>query len=631
MASGTYNLSLEHSSSSVSFQGKLEWTSTSNGSSANSSNVVVKLYARKQGSSQATSGTFKGFITIDGTKTTFSQSKSVQNSWVLISTSSKTVSHNANGTKSITIAGEVGSVSGTTLANIKSTGSTSITLDTIPRYATIQNVSITDDESPIYIDINTPAYSSYTNLQVCVSKDNYTPIDNWKTIPISGTPVQMVSETYILNATELNSIYISNTTTNNATIYIIVRSTLNGTTQTSKVSKTLQIVNANPEFTSANMSYEDANASIVAITGDNQILVGTKSTFQINWTAPTLKKSATLSSIVFTETDFNYYTYTTSSSSGSYAWFPPDDDFVVNAVITDSRGNTCSASMNVHVAYWWIPIVSVQAKRQNNYEDLTYIIATASIKSVDGINSLQSLRYRYAENVEPYVWSAWTNLTNGVQSSLSINKDKEYIFTVEATDKFGSGYVSAVVSKGIFPFFIDIDKNSIGINCFPENNRTLEIDGDIHATGCLTLGNQSIITASSYQDVSLTGSTTTNIPLEGDNIIIGDKLSIDNGNIKVVGDTEYVLVSGKVQFNTLNSSAGLRYIQIYQNSTNIISTRVYVSSSNTGVSLIVPPQLVQVQNGDLIKLNVQGLSGDVFRGTRAWSYITVEALNYKEV
>lgn len=627
MASGTYNLSLEHSSSSVSFQGKLEWTSTSNGSTANSSNVVVKLYARKQGSSSATSGTFKGYITIDGTKTTFSQTKSVQNSWVLISTSSKTVSHNDNGAKSITIAGTVGKVAGTTLSNIESSGSTSITLDTIPRYASISNVSLTNDENPIYVDISTPAYSSYTSLQICVSRDNYSPIDNWRNVDISGTPVQLLSYTYILNATELNSIYNSNPNTKTPTIYIIVRGTLNGTTQASKVSKTIQIINASPEFTSANMSYEDSNASIVAITGDNQKLVSYNSTFQVNWTAPTLKKGATLDSIKFSENNFNIYTYTTNSSSGSYTLFTPDDDFTLTALITDSRGNTTTATMSVPVIYWWYPTVSVNAYRKDNYEDLIYLTATGSIKPVDGINSIQSLKYKYAENVEPYSWSAWYNLTDGVQTSLSLSNEKEYVFIVEIADKFNSSQGGVYVNRGIFPLFIDTTLNSVGTNCFPSAQNTLEVGGDLIVHGNFEIGNKSIITATIDSNYEITSSGAKNMTLSsGSAIKIGNGLTIVGGNIKVGAGINKVLISAKANYNVLSTSAGLRYLVVRLNGNEIMSARRYVYANSTGVDMTLTPQLVEVGEDDTITLTIQGFVGDTLRASTVWTYITVETI-----
>ena len=661
MASGTYNLSLEHPSSSVSFQGKLEWTSTSNGTTANSSNVVVKLYARKQGSSTATSGTFKGSITIDGTKTTFSQSKSVQNSWVLISTSSKTVSHNANGTKSITIAGEVGKVSGTTLANINSTGSTSITLDTIPRYASIQSVQITDDESPISVVINAPAYNSYTNLEICVSRDNYTPIDNWRSI-LNMSTAPLLAYLYDLNATELNAIYNNNTTTNTPTIYIIVRSTLNGTSQTSKSTQTLPIINASPTYSSSNITYADIDATTTAATLDNQVLVEDYSKVRITYTAPTLKKGATFNNIVFTATGGINETYTATSSSGYFDFSSRiGGDTTITAVITDSRGNTATVSKNLSVySYIW-PIINATLTRVNNYEDETHLIVNVSVSPLNNTNSIQNIRYK-TKREDQGTWSAWTNISNNSDTTLTLDNDYAWGVIVEATDKLDSNQYGVSVLKGLFPLFIDTTLNSVGINRFPTFSGTLEAGDkiiskdlmlyndayipdetyletdtannildttlDIHEHGNLYDYNQSICTATLSSDKTLTNTSSTYVALTSE-ATIGNKLTVSNGVINITGVCEYVLISGKIQFNTLNSSTGLRYIQIYKNTTNIITTRTYVYSGNTGTFITIPPQLVPVSYGDKISLYVQGLTNDVVRSTAVWSYLTVEALYYK--
>lgn len=143
-ASGEILLSSVSTSSSVTFQGKLVWSSTAN-TTANTSNVTVKLYARKQGSSTATSGSgWNGYITIDGTKTTFNTgSLSVKNDWVLISTATKNnIQHGNDGTKSITLAGSVSGPSGTTLGSKTSSGSGTATLDRIYRQSSLSNVAI---------------------------------------------------------------------------------------------------------------------------------------------------------------------------------------------------------------------------------------------------------------------------------------------------------------------------------------------------------------------------------------------------------------------------------------------------------------------------------------------------------
>lgn len=139
-ARGTIELSIVTLSAGVTFQGKIEWSSTSNSSSANTSTVIANLYARKQNTSSATTGkSWSGYLTIDGERNDFSPttSISIKNDWVLLHTFTKIVSHNDDGSKSITIAGSVTGPSGTSLASATSSGSQFVALDTIPRYATI--------------------------------------------------------------------------------------------------------------------------------------------------------------------------------------------------------------------------------------------------------------------------------------------------------------------------------------------------------------------------------------------------------------------------------------------------------------------------------------------------------------
>lgn len=477
MASGSFNLSLEHPSSSITFQGKIEWTSVSNGAVANTSLVTCKMYARKQNSSTPTSGTFRGKQIIDGTTFSYSQSKSVGNSWVLIATASKTVSHNANGSKTITISGEVGKVAGTTLANINSTGSSSATLDTIPRYATMQSGGSTNDEEDIWFSINTPAYSSYTKLEYAVSLNGSTPIDSWREYTLGSTPVSSIAIAYTLNATEKNAIYSFSEDAPQITIHELVRSTLNGTSQVDSTVSALSIINAKPEFTSANITYEDINASVVAETGDNQKIVKLKSTPRITWTAPTLKKGATFDHI---ELSFSggvvEAPYSSNNSSGSYDMVSTLFSTLldITATVYDSRGNYTTITKNVPIIDYNYPIIDIKAHRVNNYESLTKLQADVTISSVDSINSIQTLRYRTQQDGTG-VWSAWTNITNGTEYTITLDNNYQFGINVECVDKFGSKSSLYTLNKGVFPLFVDVDLNSVGINCFPKKQNSLEV------------------------------------------------------------------------------------------------------------------------------------------------------------
>lgn len=634
MASGTYNLSLEHPSSSVSFQGKLEWTSTSNGTTANSSLVEVKLYARKQGSSSATSGTFKGSITIDGTKTTFSQSKSVQNSWVLISTSSKTVSHNADGTKSITIAGEVGKVSGTTLANINSTGSTSITLDTIPRYATIYSPNSPTDEGSFGFFYSNPAGEQVTTLQACVSLDGTTATIPYQDVPKTG------SSSFVMNMTTANRNTLRNafTTSNSGTIWYILKTTLNGNTNYDKVSVTMTIINANPVFTTSNLGYQDTIASVIAVTGDNQKLVAQNSKVQINWTSPTLLKGATFKNIKFTFGGLIINpAYTSTSASGSYlATGGLLGNINVTAVVTDSRNNTTSVNLPIPVIPYNKPVINVTAERLNNYEDTTYLTPNVTIASVDNLNSLQSLKYKYRE-ASSQTYGSWYTINNGATATLNLDKEKEWVIWVEAEDSFKISATTIGVNKGVFPLFIDTALNSVGINTFPVGTETLEtggdttIGGDLEVKGDLVLRNQSIFSASISSDTSLTNTNEKALVL-AEGTYIGDKLSLNSAGGMVIGSgVDYVMVSAKVNYTTLSSTAYMRYARIKVNGVDTIDARNHVPANCTyGVNLSIPPQLLKVQQGDVITLAVQGTNGDVVKSKEMWTNLTIEVLSYKE-
>ena len=69
MASGTINFSSNNSN----LAGKIEWSSSSNGTNANSSNVTATLYVRRT-NNYTTTGTWTGTLNIGGEERSFSKS-----------------------------------------------------------------------------------------------------------------------------------------------------------------------------------------------------------------------------------------------------------------------------------------------------------------------------------------------------------------------------------------------------------------------------------------------------------------------------------------------------------------------------------------------------------------------------
>ena len=56
-------------------------------------------------------------------------------------------------------------------------------------------------------------------------------------------------------------------------------------------------------------------------------------------------------------------------------------------------------------------------------------------------------------------------------------KNNAYIFNIVVTDSLGATYNKEyVLNKGVFPLFIDTALNSVGINCFPKEANSLEVN-----------------------------------------------------------------------------------------------------------------------------------------------------------
>lgn len=138
MASGSWTFG----TSNQYIQGMVQWSSTSNGSNANSSTVSVCVYFRRTNTGYTSYGTINTGVQCD-TQTYWENNFSVtiQNSWVLTNARSYTVPHNTNGTKTCYIR-----ATGNANFSLGSFDTSNIvTLDTIPRYANIKTFDVVSD------------------------------------------------------------------------------------------------------------------------------------------------------------------------------------------------------------------------------------------------------------------------------------------------------------------------------------------------------------------------------------------------------------------------------------------------------------------------------------------------------
>ena len=220
--------------------------------------------------------------------------------------------------------------------------------------------------------------------------------------------------------------------------------------------------------------YIDGNASTLAVTGNDQQIVQNKSIVRARFHSATANYGAS---------GISYYTLECNGSSqmtlgaGSFDVGTINSARNVDLKLTayDSRGLSASKTITVQMLAYEAPKANVELKRLNNYEDETYLTVDVSKSSLNGKNTA-TIKYRYKASGGSY--NAYDAIPEGEEYVFSLDKNNAYIFEIAVTDAIGSTFTQEyVLDKGVFPLFIDTVKNSVGINCFPVHNKSLEVNG----------------------------------------------------------------------------------------------------------------------------------------------------------
>lgn len=140
MASGSWTFGTRNSY----IQGLVNWSSSSNGSSANSSNISVAVYFRRTNSGYTSYGKVNTYVDLVGwgqkSELNYSVSMSNPNTWTLVFAKNWTVSHASDGKRTIRI-----HVAGNGNFSIGSFDTyKDVNLDTIPRYTSIRTWSVAE-------------------------------------------------------------------------------------------------------------------------------------------------------------------------------------------------------------------------------------------------------------------------------------------------------------------------------------------------------------------------------------------------------------------------------------------------------------------------------------------------------
>lgn len=250
-----------------------------------------------------------------------------------------------------------------------------------------------------------------------------------------------------------------------------------GSTQLSggnEVIITAKIINANPTF---NAAYQDTNATTLAITNDNQLIIQNNSTLQVNITNASAKKQASVSSVKITiagQTTTQPISGATLNINLGTINLSSNTDMVVTLV--DSRGLTSSQTLNLQMLEWSLPTAIITLARQNNFYTETDINVNADYSSLNNENTI-TIQYRY-KKVSDTNYSQYYILQDNVQATFNADNTYEWNVQVLVQDKLGSTTYNLTLNKGIPIAFFDRLLRSFGVNCFPSDEGSLEVSGE---------------------------------------------------------------------------------------------------------------------------------------------------------
>lgn len=540
----------------------------------NTSTFTVKVQAWRTNTGYTTSGTGTCYVRLGGStypQSISSSQKITYNSYTTLFSKQFTVTHGADGKLSMYIEAYISHARFSSSYN----GFT-VTFTNIPRQANVTAVTDFNDEGNPTITYQNSAGTAVESLQACISLTGSNPDVAYRDISKTGT-----SYTFELTEAERNTLRSATPNSNTLTVYFYVKTVIAGNTYYSNKSATMSIVNANPTITGA--SYRDNNSTTTAITQNDQLIIQNQSQLLLMFSQLSALKSSTLTSLAVT---INAVTQTqslsgASQSNVSLAFGQVNTSSNINAsiTVTDSRGNTTTISLAISMLAWTAPTGIINCARRNNYYSETDLYVNADFSSLGGKNSI-TITYYY-KLTSASSWTTGGTMQDESTVTMTLDNTQTWDVKVTVTDVFATTTYLLSIDKGIPIIFFDRQLRSVGINCFPTEEESLESDGLI-IDDIVYIGQQTLFDSYSKADmgyVAVLGSYGFDL-LSG----IFNGITIPSNYLRAYRITAQVSTTNdnmaKVKLNNIESSQGNTWSAL-QTMRKIVSTPIFKESDIT--------------------------------------------------
>lgn len=123
-----------------------------------------------------------------------------------------------------------------------------------------------------------------------------------------------------------------------------------------------------------------------------------------------------------------------------------------------------------------------------------------------------------------------------------------------------------------------------------------------------------------------TGGAYVDLPLNA-NIATGTGLTFNNGGIVIGSGITKVIISAQITLPSTISTGG-KNIVIRKNGSTIVARNWLQITTAANNNLVLTSRLIEVQEGDVLKLGYYGAANDNIQGT-PYTHFTVEAVEYE--
>ena len=431
--------------------------------SKNQSTITMTLYVKRDAYGPSWNTRCDAYIQLDGSKVmTYTSNFNIGTSWVKIgSTVSKTITHSADGTKTVSIKGFFDSLGLTTkLTDLTVTGNVKLT--DIPRASSISSISGSTIGSPVTINISREV-SSFTH------KVYYTFGETKDYLLGSNVGTSL---TFTPSMNDCND--IPNAAKGTATIRV---DTYSGSTKIGSASKNFTLnVPASVVPTFTGITFTPVNGEVPSDWG---LYVKTKSKVKAAITGAAGAYGSTIKSYSISGGG-----YSGTASSLTTGFLNGAGTVTFTAKITDSRGRTATKTASITVVDYSPPVLSSVAgfrcdSSGAEQDDGEFISLTASFSGAS-VNEKNPTTGQYCYMPEGGVWSDFFPLSSGQAAVFPASGDATFMVQVQVSDAFTTVSQNIVVNSIRFIMDFRAGGNGIAFGKAAEYDSLLDCNWDAH-------------------------------------------------------------------------------------------------------------------------------------------------------